>query len=144
MSTQAETAGGRISLSPATLGLFAGDVVAIGLFVVLGEISHGIDPMANAPLVADTFAPFLIGWLLLAGTAGLYGVAVETGPKRTAALTFGTWVGAVVIAQALRATAYFHGNAALAFALVSVAIGGLFLVGWRTGVAVFRQRSDAP
>ena len=53
--------------------------------------------------------------------------------------------GTVVVAQALRATAFFHGNAALTFAAVSLVVGGTFVLGWRA-IAVFltAQRRAVP
>lgn len=140
MSTVTERVRTRVEPSPLTAGLLAGDTLAIGLFVVIGEISHGIDPLANVPLVLDTFAPFYIGWLLVALPAGLYGSGALSSPKRAGLLTLGAWAVADVIGQALRATAYFHGNAALTFALVALAFGGLFLVGWRVGFTLVLQR----
>lgn len=144
MTTASTTVRGRVDPSPRTLGIAIGDAAAIGLFVVAGEISHGIDPLAAPALVADTLAPFLVGWFVVALGAGLYGPGLGAGPVRAAGRTLGAWAAAVAIAQGLRATALFHGDAALAFALVSVAVGGAFLVGWRAAVALLRRRSSRP
>lgn len=141
MSTETGTARARVDASPRSLGLLVGDLLAIGTFVVAGEISHGIDPVAKPVLVADTFAPFCIGWLLVGVVAGAYAPGVERS-LRTTLLTVGpAWVGAVVLAQALRATEYFHGDAAVTFALVSLAVGGVLLVGWRLVLAAVTTRS---
>lgn len=140
MSTVTERVRTRIEPSPLTAGLLVGDTLAVGLFVVLGEISHGIDPLASASLVLDTFAPFYIGWLLVALPAGLYGSEALASPKRAGILTLGAWAVADAIGQGLRATTYFHGNAALSFALVALAVGGGFLLVWRVGVTFLLQR----
>jgi hypothetical protein len=47
-----------------------------------------------------------------------------------------SWIGAVAIAQGLRATSAFHGGAALTFAVVSVLVGGLLLTLWRVGATL--------
>jgi len=145
MSTVAERVRTRVDPSLTTAGLFVGDLLAMGTFVVVGEISHGIDPVANPALVADTFAPFLIGWLLFAIPAGVYSAAGRSDIKRAVAGTVAAWTGTVVVAQALRATAFFHGNAALTFAAVSLVVGGTFVLGWRA-IAVFltAQRRAVP
>lgn len=127
----------RIDLSSKTALLAAGDLGAILLFVAVGEYTHGYNPLVDVGRVAGTFAPFLIGWLLVAGVAGLY---ASDAPGTLANATLGTllsWVVAVVIAQGLRATSVFHGGAALTFAVVSILVGGLLLTLWRTGVTLF-------
>lgn len=124
----------RIELSGTTVALAAGDLAAILLFVAVGEYTHGYNPLVDVGRVAGTFAPFLLGWLAVAGLAGLYGsnAAGRPGLGRTLALTVGSWLFAVVIAQGLRATTLFHGDAAVAFAVVSMIIGGILLSVWRT------------
>lgn len=124
----------RVELSSRTALLAAGDLLGILLFVAVGEYTHGYNPLVDVGRVAGTFAPFLVGWLLMAGAAGLYASDAPATLGRTLAVTVLSWVLAVGIAQALRATSVFHGNAALAFAVVSVIIGGVLLCLWR-GVA---------
>jgi hypothetical protein len=126
----------RVALSPRTALLATGDILAILVFVAVGEYTHGYNPLVDVGRVAGTFAPFLIGWLLMAGAAGLYASDAPTTPGRAVAVTFLSWVLAVVVAQALRATALFHGNAAVTFAVVSVAVGGALLCLWRAGATV--------
>ena len=120
----------RVDPSPRTAVLAAGDLLAILTFVAVGEATHGYNPFVAVGRVAGTMAPFVIGWALVALVGGLYARGPTSLP-RTALRTFGLWIVAVAIAQALRATALFHGDAALAFALVSVGIGGALLVAWR-------------
>jgi len=126
----------RVALSPRTALLATGDLLAIFLFVAVGEYTHGYNPLVDVGRVAGTFAPFLIGWLLLAGAAGLYASDAPTTLGRTLGVTLVSWILAVVVAQALRATSLFHGNAALAFAVVSVLIGGALLCLWRGAAAL--------
>ncbi|MFC7027763.1 DUF3054 domain-containing protein [Halomicroarcula sp. GCM10025324] len=126
----------RVELSSRTAALALGDVLAILVFVVAGEYSHGIDPFVNVGRVGGTVAPFLIGWGLVAIIGGFYASRSRLSPGRTLAATFVGWVLAVVVAQLLRATEVFHGDAALTFALVSTFVGGTLLCLWRV-VATF-------
>ena len=126
----------RIDCSPKTALLAAGDLGAILLFVAVGEYTHGYNPLVDVGRVAGTFAPFLIGWLLVASVAGLYASDAPGTLANATLVTLLSWVVAVAIAQALRATSVFHGNAALTFALVSVGVGGVLLCCWRVGATV--------
>jgi len=126
----------RIDPSPTTAILAAGDIAAILLFVAVGEATHGYNPLVDVSRVAGTLAPFLVGWLLVAAVAGLYGSDAPGTLADATVVTLFSWVGAVVIAQALRATAIFHGGAALTFALVSVGVGGLLLCLWRVAATL--------
>jgi hypothetical protein len=131
---------GRIDLSATSLVLAAGDVLAITLFVSVGEYTHGYDPIADVGRVVGTLLPFLIGWFLVAGVGGLYTPSATSTIRRTVATTLGGWIVAVAVAQLLRSTAVFHGNAALTFAIVSIGIGGTLLCLWRTAVTLSQTR----
>jgi hypothetical protein len=129
---------GRIELSARTATVAVGDLLAIALFVGVGEVTHGINPVLNPGRFAGTLTPFYVGWLLVAGVGGLY-TAAATGTVRAAVgRAIVGWVVAVGIAQGLRSTALFPGNAAITFALVSVLVGGTLLVLWRGAVAVVK------
>jgi hypothetical protein len=127
---------GRIELSARTAMVAVGDLLAIALFVGVGELTHGINPVLNPARFAGTLMPFYLGWLLVAGIGGLY-TAAATGTVRAAvSRAIVGWVLAVGIAQGLRSTEMFPGNAAVTFALVSVLVGGTLLMLWRGAVAV--------
>ncbi|WP_324661805.1 DUF3054 domain-containing protein [Haloarcula sediminis] len=130
----------RIDLSSKTALLAAGDLGAILLFVAVGEYTHGYNPLLDFGRVAGTFAPFLIGWLLVASAAGLYASDAPGTLANATLVTLLSWVAAVAIAQGLRATSVFHGGAALTFAVVSVLVGGLLLTLWRAGAALTIDR----
>lgn len=140
MSTVAETVRARVEPSLSTAGLVVGDLFAIGTFVVVGEITHSVDPVANPGRVVGTLLPFLIGWVLVAIPAGVYGAEARSTVRKMALTATGGWAVAVAIAQALRSTEFFPGNAALAFALVAFGIGGLLLVGYRVVVVLLTTR----
>ncbi len=81
---------GRIELSARTALVAVGDLLAIALFVGIGELTHGINPILSPARFAGTLTPFYVGWLLVAGLGGLY-TAAATGTVRAAlgALSWG-------------------------------------------------------
>ncbi|MDQ2071455.1 DUF3054 domain-containing protein [Haloarcula sp. H-GB4] len=129
---------GRIELSARTALVAVGDLLAIALFVGVGELTHGTNPILSPGRFVGALTPFYIGWLLVAGLGGLYTAAATATIRVALGRTIVGWVLAVGIAQGLRSTAMFPGNAALTFALVSVIIGGTLLLLWRSAVAVVK------
>lgn len=111
-----------------------GDVAAIALFVVLGELSHGANPLAILGPMALTLSTFLFGWFAVALVSGAYAEATLTDVRSAVLLPVVGWAFADAIAQALRATEFFPGNAALSFYLVALVFGGALLGLWRYGV----------
>jgi len=126
----------RVDPEPSMAALAVGDVLAVLVFVVVGEITHDVDPIAQTGRVLGTLAPFLIGFAVVAMVGGLYTRDAIRSPKRAVSLIVPAWVGAVLIAQALRATAVFPGGAAVTFAIVSIVVGGSLLLAWRAVAAV--------
>ncbi|MHC3380152.1 DUF3054 domain-containing protein [Haloarcula sp. H-GB5] len=129
---------GRIELSTRTALLAVGDLLAIAVFVGVGEVTHGINPILNPGRFAGTLTPFYVGWLLVAGLGGLYTAGATATIRAALGRTIVGWVLAVGIAQGLRSTAVFPGSAALTFALVSVFVGGTLLLLWRSAVAIVK------
>ncbi|WP_338728616.1 DUF3054 domain-containing protein [Haladaptatus sp. DJG-WS-42] len=123
-----DTASARVAVTPRTALLALGDVTLIALFVFLGQQEHGTQGLLM------TAAPFIIGWLLVAPLAGLYDGS-RRDLKSTIGRTAGAWVGAALIGQALRATEVFPGGFAIAFVIVSILVGLVLLVPFRTVVA---------
>jgi len=126
----------HVEFSSRTALLAAGDLGSILLFVAVGEYTHGYNPFVDVGRVAGTFAPFLLGWLLVAGAAGLYASDAPGTLANSTIVVLLSWIGAVAIAQALRATSLFHGGAALTFAVVSVVVGGGLLCLWRVAATL--------
>lgn len=123
------TIGNRVEVSGATIGLFVGDVIAILLFVVAGELRH--DAALTPSTILDAAVPFIVGWIVAAAFFGLFATAMLRSVRETAARTAGAWLVADVIGQALRATPVFGGGFDPAFFVVAFVVGGALLVGWR-------------
>lgn len=109
----------------------AGDLVAILAFVLLGELRHGVDPMTAPGRVAGVAVPFLLAWLVVGALAGAYAPGLRDDARRLVLVALGAWIGAAAVAQVLRGTAAFPGDADPVFFLVTVLVGGALLVGWR-------------
>jgi len=138
MTTAVDSLRYRVDPGALTAVLLVGDLALIGVFAIAGELSHSVDPVARPWYVFDTYLPFVLGWLGVSGAGGLYSARALGSARRAVALTVAAWIGAAVVAQALRATAVFHGDAALPFFLVSVAIGSVLLIPWRVAVTAIR------
>lgn len=117
-----------------------GDLVAISIFVVVGEISHGVDPIAQWAFVLDATIPFLLGWLVAGPLLGAYSPWSLQDPLRAAAAVVPAWLVADAIGQLIRDTDAFHGSADPVFYLVAAGVGGLLLIGWRLTVAGLAAR----
>lgn len=126
----------RIEPSSRTALLAAGDVVAIGIFVIAGELSHGYSLVEHAGRVAGVLATFLIGWTVVSVPGRLYGRSTVGDVETEILRTLGAWALAVAVAQALRSTAVFPGDFAPTFALVSFGVGGVLLVSWRVAATL--------
>lgn len=131
------TQSARVERSTTTLWLALGDVLVIAAFLGLGALRHNENPLALPLRFADTIAPFLIGWAIVAPLVGVYSPRARQSVRTAVLLTIGAWLGADIIGASLRATSFFHGNAPLSFVAVTFGVGGLFLGAWRAAVAYF-------
>lgn len=105
----------------------AGDVAAIVIFVILGELSHGENlPEVLWPMV-QTLVTFLVGWFAVATVGGAYAAKTRTDRRRAILVPVVLWAFADAIAQALRSTAVFQGDAAITFYLVALVVGGALI-----------------
>ena len=140
MSSAVASLRARITLSPRTLGVALVDLLLIGLFVVLGELQHGYDLVADAPRVLGTALPFFAGWTLVSVLVGAYAPVVHRSVGTAVGRTALAWLGAVYVGQVLRATSIFPGGFAIPFVLVSLGVGLALLVPWRAAVAYVGDR----
>lgn len=116
--------------------LAAGDILLVLVFVVLGELRHGVDPVGKAGRVVSTTLPFVMGWLIAASIAGLY--TGRRGPIQTALRTAIAWTAAAGVGVGLRATPHAPGGFDTAFLLVAIGVGVVLLIPWRIVAAAQR------
>lgn len=129
----------RVESGSLTALLAVGDLTAIGVFVAAGLVSHGYSDLpAHAGRFVGTFVPFAVGWIVVAVAGNLYTRDSVANVRNAVSRTVLAWGLGVLIAQALRSTSTFPGNAAVTFALVAFAVGGVLLVTWRLLVTVVR------
>lgn len=136
MVSDVRTADRTGSVDRETLVLGIGDVVLIAGLVVVGQLSHGTNPLAQPVTSLEAITPFVIGWLVVAVVAGVYARPVASSVTRVARLTTVTWIAAANVGLILR-QAVFADTAAWPFPLVMTGFGLLLLVGWRVGYASF-------
>lgn len=108
------------------------DILSITAFVFAGLVSHDINPIAEPIASVATVAPFVIGWLVVAPLAGVYG-GRTTSVGHTARVTTIAWIAAANIGLILRSSPLFEGGAVWPFNLIMTGLGLLVLVGWRVG-----------
>lgn len=112
-----------------TLLTLVGDLLCIALFAAAGAMQHpeGAALYLRVPEIA---APFVLGWLVVGTLVGVF--RSDLGTRRSAAARAAVaWLGADLVGQALRATAFVPGGADPAFFVVSLVVGGTLLAGWR-------------
>ena len=110
--------------------LIAGDAAALLLFVAVGLASHEMNTNVLWNLVRIA-TPFLLGWFLVAPFTQAYDLSTvqQTGTfMRRSAIT---WLGGIGLGLLLRATLFREGFVPT-FALVTLIVTGLFLLGWRS------------
>lgn len=119
--------------------LAVGDLIALIALLTAGTLNHVTTDflLANPLYLLGVYAPFLIGWVVVAPLVGAYSAgAVETA-KSSVPLVVRSWIPAVVIGLALRAFV-FRGGADLTFAAIMLVLGALALGGWRALYFKFR------
>jgi|GEM_PF-1516717 len=128
---------GRVDPAPFSALVALGDLVCIAAFVLLGvTVGHeSIDPTANPGHVVAVILTFVAGWAVTGLLGGLYTADVYRSTKRTVVRTVPAWIGAALLAQALRATAVVPGGAAVTFFAVSVLVTLALLLPWRVVVS---------
>lgn len=119
-----------------TLGVAAGDLLAILAVLTVGLLRHGTNPLTAPRYAALVVAPFVFGWALSAVLLGAYASETLASPRATVGLAVLSWVGAVAVGAAIRATPTAPGGASPVFVAVMLGFGGLAVGAWRTVVAL--------
>jgi len=130
----------RVDPGPSTLAVTLGDAVAIVAFVTVGVVQHGGDPVGDPARVVGSAAPFLLSWALVAFLGGLFTSDAVASPRRAVSWAVPAWVLATLLGHAIRASPIAPGGTTIEFVLVTLAIGGLLVVGWRLVASLFVDR----
>jgi hypothetical protein len=111
--------------------LAAGDMIALLLFVFIGQADHQTVSAENpiGGLLLGS-APFVGAWLVTAFLLGAYRADVLT-PRAMLTRSLSAWFIALPVGVVLRALLLERAVIPTAFVLVAFAFGGLFVIGWR-------------
>jgi len=113
--------------------LAVGDVLVILGLLTFGALQHNSVTYLteNPAYLLGIYAPFLIGWVLVAPLVGAYAPGAAESAKSSVPLVVRSWVPAAIVGLFLRWVGVFHGGAALAFAVVITVTGAVGLGVWR-------------
>ncbi len=123
MDNQQPSSGARIAV------LLVGDVLALALFVLLGERDHAIaDPQPVLRWLVTT-AEFAVPWVMVAFILGAYaqGLSLKTFIGRSV----NAWFVAAPLGLLLRSFVNGEGVIISIFMVVAMCIGGCLLMAWR-------------
>lgn len=124
---------GHVGRPRRTVVIAVGDAAMIALFVALGELRHGGTVEAGL----ETFVQFGLAWAVVGVAAGVYAADALASPRRAAGYGMIAWAVAALVAQFLRLFLVQGARFQPTFVLVSIAVGGLLLGGWRYAAARF-------
>lgn len=119
--------------------LIVGDILALLLFVFIGQADHELVNPEN-PLggVILSGAPFLAAWLVTAFLLGAFRAEVLN-PRVMLTRSLTTWLIALPIGIVLRAFLLNLAVIPFLFLLAAYAFGGLFVLGWRMAFVFLMQ-----
>lgn len=134
------TVDGMQAGSGRTVALVGGDVVALMVFAAIGRGSHGEAAGLGAiGEVAQTAAPFIIGWLIATPWLGAFRPASTDTPVKMLRTTALSWCAAVVAGSLVRAL--FIGRfSPFSFYIVTFIAALLIMCGWRGAFALWESR----
>lgn len=119
----------------AALILLVGDLLALALFIFVGELQHELLNAYNpfARVLVQTLA-LAIAWLPLAWWLGIYSAGDVVDGKRAGKFllrSLAVWLYAAPLGLILRAWIYGAATVLILFANAALVFGGLFVIGWR-------------
>jgi hypothetical protein len=135
---------------PIHVTLMMGDVVALALFLLIGEIQHGLLEVYN-PLIRtlEQAAMITAPWLLLAWLLGAYPQQPLTNWRSVGLFllrTMLTWLFAAPLGVVVRAWVYQSPTIIMLFVNAALTFGGAFLLFWRTIyalISLFQNRRQS-
>ena len=118
--------------------LLAGDLVALALFVLVGQREHETIDAANPLLsVLPNVIAFAIPWMIAVWLLGA--LRVDNGRLRFFARTLNAWLVAALFGLLLRSFLFARAIIPAIFIVATLGFGGLFLFAWRAVFLVARR-----
>jgi hypothetical protein len=128
----------RPILAPGNGTLAALDTLVVIAVLIAGELQHGFDPIGDPGRVVGTLIPFLIGWFVFAGVAGLYARADRPFVADLRLLVV-TWFAGANVGLVLRTSPWFHGGVSWPFGVVVTGTVLVALLVWRIAYEVLTR-----
>ncbi len=111
--------------------LLAGDVLALLLFVFIGERNHNIaDPQPVLRWLLTT-GEFVLPWIIAAAILGAYPGDDAISLRALFLRSLNAWLIALPFALVLRALVLGSDAIPVDFMIVALTVGGAFVLGWR-------------
>lgn len=122
--------------------LLLGDLLALLVFVYIGERDHGTIDAAH-PIwgVLSVSAPFVLVWLLAGWWLGAFRWEDDLTLSRFLARSLHVWLLAAPLAVLLRALLLGRAVIPTSFMLATLGFGGLFVLGWRLVFALIWRKA---
>lgn len=120
----------RPILAPGNGTLAALDTLVVIAVLIAGELQHGFDPIGDPGRVVGTLTPFLVGWFVFAGLAGLYARA-DRPIVADLRLLVVTWFAGANVGLVLRSSPWLHGGVSWPFGVVVTGTVLVVLLAWR-------------
>ncbi len=117
------------------------DFSIITAIIIVGQISHEINPLADISHSLLTYTPFYVGWILTAPLLGAYHSATVTAFRNTTLIIGVAWILTVLTGGTLRATTFFPGESPPLFLLVMTGVGLLGLIPWRIALTYYSYQT---
>lgn len=108
------------------------DTAAIAGLVLVGLISHGVNPLVRPLYALDTILPFVVGWLVCAGLLGLYRDRRRDPFRRHLRSVTVCWLAAANVALLIRGSSVTAGSITWPFPLVLTGFGLVVILASRT------------
>lgn len=137
MDTATRAGAGRSLLDREALPLGAADLAVLVALILVGQGTHGANPVTEPLASLETIVPFAVGWIVASVLVGLYVRGVATTTSRAARLTAVSWIAAANVGFILRGSPVFAGDAPWTFTVVMTGTGLVALVGWRVAYAAY-------
>ena len=118
-----------------SLGALVGDLLVVLLFVAIGMIQHG------TPLTLQNV--FLVGWPFALGVLlGHLAIRAWRAPFRL--WPHGVFVWAITVATTMALRTLFSAGTEVSFIIVTAAVTGVLMLGWRAAALYFTRAERAP
>ena len=124
-----------------TIILLLGDWLALGLFVFLGQIDHRLLSLTR---LLGTTALLALPWTVVALLLDAYWLGHQSTLRAFLGRALRAWLVAAPLALLLRALILGQATIVVAFMLVTMSLGALFLLTWRAAFFLAARRLSPP